>query len=397
MAATLPCGAPRSACAILIRADSHPTASSSPLGLRSIGAISRWRFSPSQAKRDLSDSHSSLMASFSRGSMRSTSPVRVPTTMLLPSASSTSIDSVLRISHGRATKLYGLLVSAPTGHRSITLPDSSERNSFSTYVPTCISSPRPVVPKSSTPATSDAKRMQRVQWMHRVMMVLISGPMSLSSTARLPVCCISVKRDRSEPNAIAWSWRSHSPPWSQMGQSSGWFISRNSMTPSRALRVISELVWMRQPFITGMAQAATGLVAGHREPLVVAEARNFDTNLCRGLQHRGARIHHHRLAVDEHFDLFRQLRSQGALALAPEWCFEGFGKNSASSVAKESCETAIEVCHAVRGIEDRPEHEQAGAGMDFKLVICTNRLGKRQKHSDRIANALPVQPGKRSS
>uniref|UniRef100_A0A2M3ZNY4 Putative secreted peptide n=1 Tax=Anopheles braziliensis TaxID=58242 RepID=A0A2M3ZNY4_9DIPT len=72
------------------------------------------------------------MASFSRGSMRSTSPVLVLTTMLLPSASSTSIDSTLRISHGRATKLYGLLVSAPTGHRSITLPDSSERKNFST-------------------------------------------------------------------------------------------------------------------------------------------------------------------------------------------------------------------------------------------------------------------------
>ena len=43
-----------------------------------------------------------------------------------------------------------------------------------------------------------------------------------------------------------------------MGQSSGWLMSRNSMTPSRAFLVISELVRMRHPFITGMAQAATG-------------------------------------------------------------------------------------------------------------------------------------------
>src|SRR5215813_395166 len=37
---------------------------------------------------------------------------------------------------------------------------------------------------------------------------------------------------------MAWSCRSHSPPWSQIGQSSGWLISRNSITPSRALRTI---------------------------------------------------------------------------------------------------------------------------------------------------------------
>jgi hypothetical protein len=48
---------------------------------------------------------------------------------------------------------------------------------------TCISFPRPVVPRSSIPATSEAKRMQRVQWIHRVMIVFINGPISLSSTA----------------------------------------------------------------------------------------------------------------------------------------------------------------------------------------------------------------------
>ena len=46
-------------------------------------------------------------------------------------------------------------------------------------------SPRPVAPSSSTPATSVAKRMQRVQWMQRVIEVLTSGPRSLSGTARL--------------------------------------------------------------------------------------------------------------------------------------------------------------------------------------------------------------------
>ena len=47
--------------------------------------------------------------------------------------------------------------------------------------------------------------------------------------------------------------------WSQIGQSKGWLTRRNSMTPSLALRVKSELVLMCQPFITGIAQAATGL------------------------------------------------------------------------------------------------------------------------------------------
>ena len=41
---------------------------------------------------------------------------------------------------------------------------------------------------------------------------------------------------------MAWSCRSHSPPWSQIGQSSGWLISRNSITPSRAFFTIGVLV-----------------------------------------------------------------------------------------------------------------------------------------------------------
>src|SRR3954467_5552827 len=41
---------------------------------------------------------------------------------------------------------------------------------------------------------------------------------------------------------MAWSCRSHSPPWSQIGQSSGWLISRNSITPSRAFFTIGDFV-----------------------------------------------------------------------------------------------------------------------------------------------------------
>ena len=47
------------------------------------------------------------------------------------------------------------------------------------------SSPRPRRPNSDTPATSVVNRTHRVQWMQRVMIVLTSGPIYLSSTARL--------------------------------------------------------------------------------------------------------------------------------------------------------------------------------------------------------------------
>ena len=54
---------------------------------------------------------------------------------------------------------------------------------------------RPVAPSSGMPAISSAKRMQRVQWMQRVMKVLISGPRFFSLTARL----LSWNRLRSKP------------------------------------------------------------------------------------------------------------------------------------------------------------------------------------------------------
>ena len=75
--------------------------------------------------------------------------------------------------------------SAPTGHISMMLPESSEVRACSTNVPISMCSPRPMAPNSATPATSVIKRMHRVQWMHRVRWVLISGPKSLSVTARL--------------------------------------------------------------------------------------------------------------------------------------------------------------------------------------------------------------------
>ena len=78
---------------------------------------------------------------------------------------------------------------------SMMLPCSSDITARSIQVPISMCSPRPVAPSSSSPATSERKRMQRVQWMQRVMWVEISGPSSLSVTVRL----FSLKREWSGP------------------------------------------------------------------------------------------------------------------------------------------------------------------------------------------------------
>ena len=75
------------------------------------------------------------------------------------------------------------------------LPEISEASACSTQVVISMCSPRLTAPSSSTPATSVRKRMQRVQWMQRVMWVEISGPRYLSATGRL----FSAKREWSGP------------------------------------------------------------------------------------------------------------------------------------------------------------------------------------------------------
>lgn len=71
------------------------------------------------------------LTSFNRGKILITSPALVETTILLPNASKTSTLSVFLVSQGRAVNEYGLLVNAPTGHKSITFPLSSDKNIFS--------------------------------------------------------------------------------------------------------------------------------------------------------------------------------------------------------------------------------------------------------------------------
>ena len=76
-------------------------------------------------------------------------------------------------------------VAAPRSWSTTRLPLSSLVTAFSRYGVISASSPRLIMPSSGTPATSVAKRTQRVHWMQRVITVLMSGPMNFSSTARL--------------------------------------------------------------------------------------------------------------------------------------------------------------------------------------------------------------------
>ena len=77
------------------------------------------------------------------------------------------VDSTSSRSHGRARNRYGFAVSAPTGQICTVLPEKYELNGSSGKVLTSVSEPRPMKWISGSPATSDAKRVQRSQRMQR--------------------------------------------------------------------------------------------------------------------------------------------------------------------------------------------------------------------------------------
>ncbi len=81
---------------------------------------------------------------------------------------------------------------------------------------------------NGSPAICSEKRVQRAQSTHRsrssstwAEMLIGFGKVRLTSVNRLSAY----------PWLIAWFCSGHSPPLSQIGQSSGWLISRNSMFP----------------------------------------------------------------------------------------------------------------------------------------------------------------------
>ena len=142
-------------------------------------------FSASYEKRSRSAIQHSLTGSFSSGSTRSTRLFFTCTIRLLPRLSCG--DTLLRrdSSQLRASKRNGFDVSAPTGQMSIMLPDSSESTVRPTNARISACSPRPAMPSSMMPPISMPKRMQRVQWMQRVISSAeMSGPMYLWKTTR---------------------------------------------------------------------------------------------------------------------------------------------------------------------------------------------------------------------
>ena len=79
-------------------------------------------------------------------------------------------------------------------------------------------------------------------------------PRFLSSVALLYSLYLPV----SYPYFIEISCKSHSPPWSQIGQSKGWLANKNSITPPLAILVRSLSVWTLIPGATCAAHAARG-------------------------------------------------------------------------------------------------------------------------------------------
>ncbi len=78
----------------------------------------------------------------------------------------------------------------------------------------------------------------------------------------------STNRESARPCASAWFCSGHSPPLSQIGQSSGWLMSSSSITPCWALSATGEVrcVLTTMPSATVMVQEACGLGIG-RPPI----------------------------------------------------------------------------------------------------------------------------------
>ena len=145
-----------------------------------------------------------------------------------------------------------MLVSAPTGQRSMTLPVKRPSYSSPVKVPISLPAPRSSMISARSSATSWLKRTQRKQVMQRSRSRVISDDRSRGlGKWRF----VSTKRVRPGPKRKARSCSGHSPPLSHTGQSSGWFSSRNSSTPSCPSTAAGELVRTTMSACTGVLQA----------------------------------------------------------------------------------------------------------------------------------------------
>jgi hypothetical protein len=148
--------------------------------------------------------------------------------------------SALVRSNGRATNRYGIDVSAPTGQIWTTLPENGDRRSSPAAIATRSPAPRAYSSRNRSPLIWSQNRVHRAHSTHRSRSSATSGDIGIGfGYTRLA----SVYRLSPGPNASAWSCRGHSPPRSQIGQSSGWFNNRNSRFATWASRAVSLMYW----------------------------------------------------------------------------------------------------------------------------------------------------------
>ena len=127
---------------------------------------------------------------------------------------------------------------------------------------------------NGSPAICSEKRVQRWQSTQRSRS---SSTFELIAIGFGNVRLVSWKRESARPLLIAWFCSGHSPPLSQIGQSSGWLISSSSMTPCWALSATGEVSWVliTMPGITVVVQDAAGLGMPRPLPMSVTSTRHW--------------------------------------------------------------------------------------------------------------------------
>jgi hypothetical protein len=199
-----------------------------------------------------------LTSGFSRGVMRKMRSSLTHRVTLQPRAQPPHTEGSRFRNHTRAWKRNSLSVRAPTGQTSTVLPEYGLSSCRPGKTPMMASSPRLKSASSPVFDTSSQKRMQRVHLMQRSSSKTTCGP---RSTALRPCCLSSSKRLYGRPWASEYSCSRHSPAWSQMGQSRGWLMSRNSIIPARASSTWGERVRTTIPSATCVEQAICSLGA----------------------------------------------------------------------------------------------------------------------------------------
>ena len=97
------------------------------------------------------------------------------TRRLQPHAQCGQIESAAFRSNGRATKRYGVAVSAPTGQIWIVLPENGESKSSPAEIATCSPAPRANSSMNRSPEIWSQKRVHLAHRTHRSRSRLTSG------------------------------------------------------------------------------------------------------------------------------------------------------------------------------------------------------------------------------